>query len=196
MCGKACLSEDVSPKCPEAMPPISADSPLYFLTSVTHHRLPIFAKDSLKQILATAFNEARTSGSFKIFGYGIMPDHYHIVTDNGRKPSDVLRFLNGISARRIINYLKENNFETSLNKLRKQQPGKNDYQYSVWEHHSNTFLITSEATLLQKIKYIHQNPVADGLVEDGVEYRFSSIRYWQRKPLLDEEPLEPDLKDL
>src|SRR5688572_32815722 len=119
------------------MPSISADNPLYFLTSVTHNRLPIFAKDSLKNILSAAFIEARISGGFKIYSYGIMPEHYHIVTDNGRKPSDVLRFLNGISARRIINYLKENGFETSLNKLRKQEPGKKDHRYSVWEHHSN-----------------------------------------------------------
>ncbi len=178
------------------MPQISSDNPFYFLTSVTHKRLPVFSKEPLKTVLAKAFVEARTSGGFKIFGYGIMPDHYHIVTDNGRKPSDVLRYLNGISARRVINYLKENEYTSSLNKLRKEEEGRKDYRYSLWEHHSNTFLITTESMLMQKVHYIHQNPVADGLVADAVDYRFSSVRYWQRKPLFDNEPLVPDLKDI
>ena len=73
-----------------------------------------------------------------------MPEHYHIVTDNDRKPSEVVRFLNGISARRVIDYLKENNFTASLEKLRKGDEGRKEYKYSLWEHHSNTFLITSE----------------------------------------------------
>jgi hypothetical protein len=50
--------------------------------------------------------------------------------------------------------------------------------------------------LLQKVSNIHANPVADGLVEEGSEYRFSSVRYWQRKPLFDDEPLVPDLKSI
>src|SRR4051812_3064219 len=105
MCGKACLSE-TSPTKFEAMPPISKDNLLYFITSVTHHRLPIFQTDKLKQILAEAFNEARTSLGFKIYSYVFMPEHYHVVTDGKQKPSDTLRYLNGISARRVINYLK------------------------------------------------------------------------------------------
>jgi REP element-mobilizing transposase RayT len=117
-----------------------------------------------------------------------MPDHYHIITDNHRKPSEVLRYLNGISARRIIDYLKENEYIYSLDKLKKEE-GRKEYKYSLWEHHSNTFLLTTESMLLQKVNYIHKNPVED-------DYRFSSVRYWQRRPLLDVEPLEMDIKDI
>lgn len=186
-----------SPRIPEAMPPISADDPLYFLTSVTHRRLPVFSKQPLKQVLAAAFNEARISGGFSIFAYVIMADHYHIITDGGfRKASEVLRYLNGISARRVINFLKENNYQTSLDKLRKEEPGRKEYRYSVWEHHSNTFLITSEAMLMQKVGYIHGNPVEEGLVGTAEKYEFSSVRYWQRKALLEVEPIEVELKKL
>jgi len=54
------------------------------------------------------------------FAYTIMPDHFHIITDGKRSPSDSLRFLNGISARKIIDHLKTEGPEQSLDKLRNE----------------------------------------------------------------------------
>lgn len=179
----------------EAMPLVSSDSPLYFLTSVTKDRLPVFRTDIMKRILSEAFNEARNSSGILIFAYVIMLDHYHIITDSSRKPSDVLRYLNGISARRIINHLKESDHKSSLDKLRKDE-GSREYKYSLWQHHSNTFFITSEAKMMEKANYIHFNPVEEGLAETPAEYAFSSFRYWANRPLIDDEPLEVDIKQL
>ncbi|MBS1794376.1 MAG: transposase [Acidobacteria bacterium] len=170
---------------------ISIDTPAFYLTSVTHHRLPVFQKEKLAEIAAGAFAEARKSGGILIFAYVIMPDHYHLLTDSNRKSSEVLRFMNGISARRVIDYLKENDFTSSLNKLR-QETKKHEYKYSLWEHHPNVFSVNNEATFMQKVNYIHQNPVRAGLVEKAEDYRYSSARIWGRRPL-DDEPLAADL---
>lgn len=177
------------------MPPISKDNHLYFITSVTNKRLAVFRTEMLKQILAAAFDEARRSSGISIYAYAFMPDHYHVITDSKRKASDVLRYLNGISARRIINYLKEEGLSTSLNKLRRQGSSDKDYRFSLWEHHANTYFITSEAALTQKTNYIHMNPVEDGLVEIPDDYLFSSSRLWKGRPL-ENEPLEIDIKEL
>ena len=93
---------------------ISKDSPAYFFTVVTKDRLPIFRTDVLKTIACGALDDARRSGRFAIYAYVIKPDHIHLITDPARKPSDTLRFINGIIARRVIDHLKENNFESSL----------------------------------------------------------------------------------
>jgi len=120
---------------------ISRDTPAYFLTSVTHDRLPIFQTDKLKQVVCDAFNEARISGGFSIFAYAIMPDHTHLLTDSKREIKDVLRFLNGISARRVINYLNEHGHQTSLDKLRIAKR-KDEKKYSVYQHHPNALRVT------------------------------------------------------
>lgn len=170
---------------------ISKDNPFYYLTSVTNNRLPVFRTDKLKEITANALNEARKSAEILIFAFVIMPDHYHLITDGNRKPSEVLRFANGITARRVIDYLKENNFTSSLEKLQRETK-KREYKYSLWEHHPNAFLLTSEATFMQKVNYIHQNPVRAGLIEKAEDYLFSSARIWQRKPF-ENEPLTVDI---
>ena len=164
---------------------ISRDNPCYFLTSVTKDRLPVFRTDKVKQILCNALTEACTSHGIMIFAYAIMPDHSHLITDSARSIADVLRLTNGIAAKRVLDYLKENNFESSLEKLREQDKDRN-HKYSLWQHHPNAFAIIGEETMMQKVNYVHQNPVADGLVDRAEDYRFSSARLWKGGQLDDE----------
>lgn len=144
--------------------------------------------------MAAALDEARKSAEFLIFAYAIMAEHFHIITDSKLSQSDTLRYLNGVSARRIIGHLKENSYETSLAKLRTETK-KREYKHSLWEHHSNTFEIKTETVLMQKVHYIHQNPVEEGLVDRAEDYLYSSARIWRGRPL-ENEPLEMDIKQI
>jgi putative transposase len=173
---------------------ISKDTPCLYLTAVTKDRLPVFRTDALKTVACAALDEARRSGSFYLFAYVMMPDHLHVLTDGARKPSDVLRFTKGIMSRRIIGFLKENSYESSLEKLRHEKQ-RRDYKYSLWEHHSNVMLLTSESAFMQRVHYTHQNPVRAGLVERAEDYHWSSVRCWNRS-MIETEPLIVDLEQI
>ncbi len=173
---------------------VSRDNPAYYLTSVTHNRLPIFRTDALKKVLCDAFDEARRSAGIMLFAYVLMPGHSHIITDNAREIKEVLRYLNGISAKRIIDFLKENGHESSLAKLRIQQR-ENKHKHSVYQHHPNALRITGEDAFMQKVSYIHLNPVRAGLVEHPNDYLYSSARIWHKQEL-ENEPLEMDHREI
>lgn len=173
---------------------ISPDSPAYYLTSVTKDRLPVFRQDRLKSVACKALDEARTSGGFLIFAYVIMPDHLHVVTDGVKDAKEILRFINGIIARRVINFLKQQGHLASLKKLRHEEYGRR-HRYSLWDHHPNIRLLTNEAMFMQRVRYTHQNPVRAGLVEKAEDYKYSSVRIWNRKPLADE-PLLVDIGEI
>jgi len=143
---------------------ISKDSPAYFLTSVAHDRLPVFRTDKIKQITCDAIDEARKSAGFLLFAYAVMLDHLHAIVGSELKPSKVLQFINGIVSRRVIQYLKDQDHERSLQKLRHADRRRN-YRYSLWDHHPNAKLLPNEEMFLQKVRYVHQNPVRAGLVE-------------------------------
>jgi len=170
---------------------ISRDSPCYYLTSVTRNRLPVFRSDEIKLITCAALDEARRSGGFALYAYVIMLDHLHIITDSVLKPSQTLQFINGIASRRIIGYLKEHNYESSLKKLRHQTRAR-QYNHSLWDHHPDARLLLTEEMLMQRVHYTHQNPVRAGLVEKPKDYRWSSIRCWTGN-VLEDEPLRMDL---
>ena len=98
--------------------------------------------------------------------------------------------MNGISARRIIEHLKSSGHENSLAKLRVQEREDN-HKHSVYQHHPNALRITGEEAFLQKVNYIHLNPVRSGLVEHPDDYLLSSARQWHNRPL-ENEPLITD----
>jgi len=170
---------------------ISRDSQALFITLNTKNRLPIFRKDEMKNLLCQAIDEARRSAGLLLFAYVIMIDHLHILTDQPKPISEVLRVLKGITARRLIDFLKQGNCQSSLEKLRHEVQNRN-YKYSLWQTEKNVLPIFSEGMFMQKVNYIHNNPVRAGLVEKSTDYRYSSARIWQRCSL-DNEPLLMDM---
>jgi REP element-mobilizing transposase RayT len=68
----------------------------------------------MKAILCRAIDEARISGGFLLFAYVLMLDHMHLLTNRPKSTADVLRVLKGITARRVIDYLKEKKYLDSL----------------------------------------------------------------------------------
>ena len=120
-----------------------------------------------------------------------MPDHLHVITDSARSSEDTPRFINGIMSHRVIGHLKEKGHEVSLLKLR-QETKRRNYRQSLWDHHPNVRVLLTESMLMERVHYLHQNPVRAGLVKRAEDYRYSSVRCWNGNPLEDE-PLLVDI---
>ena len=169
---------------------ISHDSPALYITIVAKDRLPVFRTEQMKQVLCHAINEARRSANLLLFAYVMMIDHLHLLTNRPSTTSNVLRIIKGLTARRVIDYLKVNNHASSLAKLRHQSRERN-YNYSLWQTEKNVLPIFSEGMFMEKVNYIHQNPVRAGFVQRVTDYRWSSARIWRSCPL-EGEPLLMD----
>jgi putative transposase len=170
---------------------VSRDSQALYITIVTKDRLQVFQKDALKNLVCQAIDEARNSGGFLLFAYVIMLDHIHLLTDCPKSSAEVLRYIKGITGRRVIDYLKEKNYESSLGKLRHGER-KRGHSHSLWQQEKNVFSVFSERVFMEKVNYIHLNPVRAGLVESAIDYCYSSARIWQRCPT-DDEPSMVDI---
>ena len=173
---------------------ISKNTPALYPTCVTKNRLPVFRTAALKEVICSGLDEARRSAKFFLFAYVVMPDHLHAITGSALKPSKVLQYVNGITARRVINYLKANLYTKSLEKLRHENRGRR-HEFSLWDHLANAKTLTHEDVFMQKVNYLHRNPVRAGLVERPEDYRWSSARCWLRRPLEDE-PIRVDLDQI
>lgn len=170
---------------------ISKDTPAYYLTSVAKDRLPVFRTSAVKHIAWSALDGARRSAGFLLLAYALMTDHLHAIIDSELKPSKVLQYVNGIVAHGVIGFLKTNGHDLSLRKLRHAKKDR-EYRYSLWDHHPQTKVLTSEDVVLQKVNYVHQTPVRAGLVKYAEDYRWSSVRCWARTEREDE-PLIMDI---
>jgi REP element-mobilizing transposase RayT len=169
---------------------ISHDSPVLYITIVTKDRLPVFRTDHMKEFLCVALDEARKSAGILLFAYVIMWDHLHLLTSLNSTTANVLRVLKGITARRVIDHLKEKQYFSSLAKLQHQERSRN-YKYSLWQTERNVLPVFSEGMFVEKLNYIHHNPVRARLSERVEDYRWSSVRIWRKRPM-ENEPLIMD----
>ncbi len=53
---------------------------------------------------------------------------------------------------------------------------KEDREYQLWQEGIQPKLIQSDAMMIERINYIHNNPVKRGYVDEGEQWRYSSAR--------------------
>jgi REP-associated tyrosine transposase len=129
----------------------------YFITKCTLHPKLIFInKPEIALILIECFKWIESNNFFKIDGFVIMPDHYHLIIANtgSKSLSELMRSLDQFSAKRINTILRRS--------------GK------FWEDGFYDHTIRNRLDYETKIKYIHDNPVKKGLCDSSEDYLFSS----------------------
>ncbi len=129
----------------------------FFVTSVIEGREPIFRNDEHAQKFLDALQHFRSTNEIRLYGFVVMPDHVHFVC----------RVINGMTISSLVRRIKT---FTSRDQLFYWQKG-------YW-----TVLITRESMLVEKLKYMHANPVRANLVENLEDYRWSSWSEYYLKP--------------
>ena len=64
------------------------------------------------------------------------------------------------------------------NVLEQLRVNKYDRKYQIWKREPLSIELFTEKAFLQKLEYIHQNPVAAGLVNFAEEYKYSSAKFY------------------
>ncbi len=83
------------------------------------------------------------------------------------------------TARHIIDLLEARGAKVLLRQLRALKlRHKTESEYQLWEEGSKPKQIASDAMMLQKLEYLHNNPVKCGYVDE----RYSSGRNYAGKP--------------
>lgn len=144
-----------------------------YVTSVTRNRTPFFKDKENVSILLNTFFFYRKRGDFKLFGYVIMPDHFHTILLPLRGTIfDILRNIKAYSGNVVRNRL---------------GIGSDIWQDSFYDHK-----ILNKKELITKLNYLHNNPLRGGLVQDLRCYPYSSYInfYTEDKPLLEIDILE------
>ena len=127
---------------------------LYFLTHVTHNRIPILIDNY------DLFHEAIESKLKKptsLLAWVVLPDHIHMIVDPGECDLSILMRQFKLS------------FSTRYRKRSGIREGRM-WQYRFWDHQ-----IRDESDLKQHLDYIHYNPVKHGLASSSFEWKLSSI---------------------
>jgi len=123
-----------------------------------------------------------------IFGYVILENHLHwIASAKGslQDLSDQVGRFKSYTARRIIDEMGQRGFSTLLDELRYFKiRHKVDQAYQLWQEGSHPQQIQNDEMLVQKLEYIHANPLRRGYVDDPTHWRYSSSRNYAGMPAM------------
>lgn len=143
---------------------------VYFFTVVTYRRRPLFAEETARRLLRTAFVEVRRRWPFRMFACVLLPDHLHCIWTLPPNDDDFPARWANLKRLFTQSYLRAGGqaLPVSLNRQKHQERGV--WQARYWEHR-----IRDEAEMFAYRDYIHLNPVKHGYVRAPTDWPWSSV---------------------
>ncbi len=160
---------------------IQNDTNVYFSTCTIIQWQCIFKEEKYFQIVTDSLNYCIDNKGLIVIAYVIMLNHLHLITCNSDTTvlSNIMRDFKRYTSIEIAKQLETDNEKLFLYIFEKAAEGrKREQKYKIWQDEYHPKAIYSEEFLLQKVEYVHNNPVRKGLILKPEYWRFSSARTW------------------
>jgi putative transposase len=134
----------------------SGDS--HFITFSCYGRRPYFDSSSPRECFEEELEQIRKRYEFTVSGYVVMPEHVHILVSEPVQGNlaGTLQVLKQMTARRL----------------------KSEGMKAFWQARYYDFNVFTEVKRIEKLRYIHRNPVHRGLVQRPEDWPWSSFRHY------------------
>jgi putative transposase len=134
---------------------------LHFLTFSCYKRRPNFRSIESRTTFESALERVRQHYDLCVYGYVVMPEHVHLLVSEPERSTlaQAIKSLKQGVARRLA--------------LRAAD--------SFWQARYYDFNVWSERKFVEKLRYIHRNPVERGLVVSPEDWAWSSFRHYLRR---------------
>ena len=144
---------------------------LHYLTCTCYRREPWLASAGRRDRFVNILEETRQRYRFVVVGYVVMPEHIHLLLSEPEQgtPSTVMQVLKQRFARSVLGKKKRN---------RAQREFWPEPEQHVWQRRFYDFNVWSSRKRIEKLVYMHRNPVRRKLVEVPEQWRWSSYRYY------------------
>lgn len=159
---------------------------IYFCTFTCYDWMPLFEQTKSYDTVYNWFNILKQE-KIEVIGYVIMPNHVHCILyfpETGFNLNKVLSNGKRFMAYEIINRLENKNDICTLNILQDaltEREKKKKQLHKVFKDSFDAKPIFSEKFLIEKLNYIHYNPVSGKwkLAEDFISYEHSSASFYE-----------------
>ncbi len=130
----------------------------HFVTFSCYRRRPLLHSATAYGVFERELEPVRVRRRLLVAGYVLMPEHVHLLVGEPRRSS--------LSV--AIQVLKQQ----ASRKLKQRAEGQ------FWQRRYYDFNVWSEEKRIEKLRYMHRNPVARGLVEKPEDWPWSSFRHY------------------
>jgi putative transposase len=150
---------------------------LHFITCSCYRREPVLGIPARRDLLLTVLEQVRNRYRFVVIGYVVMPEHIHLLISEPQigNPSTVMQALKLGFARRLL-YIWVPHFSRPVREVGDGREEQSRSPNHIWQRRFYDFNVWSHHKEIEKLRYMHRNPVKRGLVEKPEDWPWSSYR--------------------
>jgi putative transposase len=155
---------------------------IHFVTFAVTEWEDVFTRKDYCDILLDSIRYCQKEKGLILHAWCLMSNHVHLVVSaKNHDTSDILRDFKKFTSKQIIKAITEHQGESRkhwmLNIFREagEQNSRNT-TYQFWRQDNHPIQLITAPFINQKLEYIHNNPVAAGIVDKAEEYLNSSAR--------------------
>jgi putative transposase len=117
--------------------------------------------------------EVRRERRFVVLGYVVMPEHFHLLMSEPQvgDPSNAMQSVKQRFAQRVVPRRRRRNDAQGVLWEAGSMP--------VWQPRFYDFNVWTERKRVEKLRYMHRNPVKRGLVPEAEQWLWSSYRFYK-----------------
>jgi REP element-mobilizing transposase RayT len=150
---------------------------LQYLTIQVMDWIDVFTRQAYRDMVIDSLRYCQDNKGLQLFGYVIMTNHIHLIANSPEGLLiDILRDFKKFTARTIIESIingTESHKTWILNRFQFNVQRHNE-NYQMWTHENHAMIIYSPSFALEKLDYLHHNPVRAGWVRKPEDYVYSS----------------------
>jgi len=166
---------------------------IYFITFTVVEWVDALSRPYYKDIIIDSLKYCQESKGLILYAYVIMNNHVHLIASAKEtyNLSDILRDLKKFTSKKIVKEIEDNIQESRKRWMlwifySNGQRNSNNENFQFWQQDNHPVCLDSNFLIDQRLHYLHNNPVVEGIVEDPAHYVYSSARdYAGIKGLLD-----------
>ncbi len=148
----------------------------YFATMTFIHWLPLLSYPEVAQICIDSLKYLQSKKELTLYSWVFMENHLHLIA-KAPELSKSLGRMKSHTAHHTLEFLKNQSNERILEELHFGKSfHKHSQNFQVWQEGSHPEQINSREMMIQKVEYIHNNPVKRGYVDSAEQWRYSSAR--------------------
>ena len=160
---------------------------VYFLSFAVVQWIDVFTRKEYRDILINSLKFCQEHKGLLLHGWCIMSSHVHLlasslILDLSGTLRDFKKFTGKKVIEAIVSNAQESRKEWMLRIFKDAgQANSRNTNYQFWRQDNQPKECYSPAFTIQKLNYIHNNPVEAGIVDKAEEYVYSSARDYHRK---------------
>ena len=153
---------------------------LHFITFSCYRRVPFLRSVRAKNVFVQILDEVRNRYVFSLVGYVVMPEHVHLLIGEPAKgtPSTVVQVLKQRVSRRLRRKRRAATAQLSLTFARGEGALPR-----FWQRRFYDFNVWSLKKRVEKLHYMHMNPLKRKLVDHPKDWPWSSFSFYTNPKL-------------